>query len=921
MRPTKATNVTIRASTLIDFDPPSQQPKQPHYDIRLSNHRSISNSSSSSSSDRAYVNNTNHHNEEEEEEEGISQEEENELDVSMTWSNAPGIDDSQKSDHTEHAEVEELELSNKSGGNNDTTAATVYEDEDEHNSVFLSWPASPQHEQSPHSSQQQHGEKRGDDESIISDRSWFKWRRPSDSDMMNNLKSASNSPRSEYVPFSTANAVDAKHADDARNENNNDAIEEGSKSDGAVLVPENVQWWQFGRGRSSVESNSDGGSNNLNRDNIDVVDGSSSSSSPEKMLHRRGSLESNRSFTSSVDEEIKSTKKSNRRRSIESNNKSFTSSVDHEVNEWLFPRRGRRPSINSKQSRPTRSLWGGAEAAASSVVSSKPPQSQAEDCVENIVDKLKKSFVELSPIEHALLNDMASTKNTNRWRNKPRISRAGDEALGGSSPPKSLHVGGGELEEVSREELKPTLQQGDNAQQGEPEIYWDSDKMNEMKGGGVSLARARALDEVSSIASSEHSGKIPLKNNIAQRRATLSSFKASFFGWNHTIIEEDADDDKSFKPERIAPRVASGKLSSMKSSIRPKSMVISTQSKVLSKRRSSIDYDDYDDDDMYSKKIQLAEEDLKHERVVKEACEVMNSVNNSVVAMGMNAPFRPIEEICPPFQKLHKNLGYQMDALKAAIVHSTKSPISKKVGLKKSKKLRASNLKGSMFSISSAGSTLDSSNRSSRLNDTDAMSKFVKMALRQSQQAGGGSSITSNVTSHSFHTSWLPNYLWYQTIAADASSIMRPTSLCSGTGITGDEQYLNPEMLKVFVMFSTYFVGSKHLFQEVDDEDDDGAKMRRSYWMDTIEEIGSDENSSSSESVSDESDMVYELDELDADIDQFDAEKQIKILQSVISDLRKSQMNGHPTMLSIKATASSPGDLTSSIGSEPSEMS
>jgi len=230
-----------------------------------------------------------------------------------------------------------------------------------------------------------------------------------------------------------------------------------------------------------------------------------------------------------------------------------------------------------------------------------------------------------------------------------------------------------------------------------------------------------------------------------------------------------------------------------------------------------------------------------------------------------------------------------------------------------------------MFSMTTGGSSLDNSNRSSNmsiLNGTDAMSKFImsQMAFVQSQQTVDCTSITSNVTPRSIYTSWLPNYMWYQTIAADKSTVMRPTSLCSGTGITGDNQYLNPEMLKVFEMFSTYFVGSKHLFQDGDD-DNDGAKMRRSYWMEKIDEIDSDdemsESSSSSDSeVSDESDMVYELADVGADIDQFvDTEKQIEILQSFINDLRRSQMNDRP-MLSIKADASPQSNLSSSTSSD-----
>ena len=367
-------------------------------------------------------------------------------------------------------------------------------------------------------------------------------------------------------------------------------------------------------------------------------------------------------------------------------------------------------------------------------------------------------------------------------------------------------------------------------------------------------------------------------------------------------------------------RASSGKLTSMKSSMRPKSIAISTPPNLLTmaKRRPSYDSDDYDDNEMYSKKNSLAK-DLMHETIVKEANEVMDSVNNSVIAMGMNAPFRPIEEICPPFQKLHKNLGAQMDALNAAIVRTTKSPSDLRHGMKKSKskKLKASKMKSSQISTSSDNSFMDSSNQSSTmniLNDSEAMSKFIlsQLALLQSPQSVDGSSIGSNVTPRSFYTSWLPNFMWYQAIAADASSIIRPTSLCSGTGITGDEQYLEPEMLKVFQMFSTYFVGSKHLFQESDEDDDNG--MRRSYWMETIEEEidSDDENSESSTSsdseVSDESDMVYELGE--TDVSHFvDAEKQIAILQKVITDLRKSQVSDRP-ILSIEASAPGQGNMS-----------
>jgi hypothetical protein len=806
--------------------------------------------------------------------------------ISMEWSNGPAIPPSPNQHQKYHYEttppgeytgnkIVELELhqmetynknnkskisSNKSIGSNQSPV-TVYEDDnddddvvdeqDENKGVFLGWPT---HEASPPSQQQQHHQQqqgrnqtqqKQDDESVTlsEERSWWKWKRRSTEDgMIINLRAVSS------TSYSSNPSAAATTGGGGGGENCNSITDNrcGQSAD------ENQQWWQqFGNGRI-----------------------------------RRGST------AASV---------------------TTTSSVDDEFNEWLFPRRGRsnqQSNIMVNTSR-RRSLVtsGGALSSTSSSSSaaltsgdnrSRPPQSQDEhNGVESIVEKLTKNLlIDVSPIERALLNDMASTKNHDRWC-KSGFNLNDDAKYNGIA-------------------TTPT-----SAEQGD-DIYWDSDKLLKMKRevAGVSLSRARALDDdVSSIASSDHSGRLPLMKNIAHKRSSFTSRSSFTFGWNsnkNSTSEEGSTtvidgDNCSFKVEKIIPRSASGgRLSSMASSIRPKSTV-STQSnvplsKIVSRRRSSIDYDDYDE----SSWTPLAEEDYKHETVVKEACEIMASVNNSVVAMGMNAPFRRMEEICPPFQKLHKNLGHQMDALKAAIYRRPSQP-TRQQGSKKSKRLRASKLKDSFSSMSSSGSSSFISSNLNTLNDYGTISKFLiaQMAMMQSQQNGdsGSLSISSNVTQQSFYTSWLPNYLWYQPNAADSTSVMRPTSLCSGTGITGDEQYLNPEMLKVFQMFSTYFVGSKHLFQEVDEGNNENcAKMRRSYWMETIdEEIDSDGemsevSSCSVSNVSDESDVVYELDNSGADINHFiDAERQIEILQSVIEDLRKNQMNGTHQLMSIQA--------------------
>ncbi len=381
----------------IDFDPPPQQQQQwAYYDIRQ------------------FKNSLNRSYEKEGDQDSSSQEEEDELDVSITWSNAPGIDDSPKSCHsTEYADVdddmEELELNEKrrrsdDDKNNKTkrndTAATFYDDEDENDSVFLSWPelpeirvgtSSPQHEQQPSQQQQPLGEK------VPQNQQWWQFgrRRSFGSDINNNS-----------VGVRKGSVVES---------NNNIGSRRWSS----------IESYNNSEGKEDMMNRS-GESNNFNGSSSSNGDGGS----PEKFLHRQSSIESNRSVvtSSSVEVEIKSTTmKPNRRRSMD-NNKSFTSSVDDEVNEWLFPRRGR---LTSQRNNSTRGLWGGSETSSSSFVAAassnnNPPQGKGEDDVEVIVDKLKKSFVDLSPIERALLDDMASTKNTNRWRNRSSITSGTD---------------------------------------------------------------------------------------------------------------------------------------------------------------------------------------------------------------------------------------------------------------------------------------------------------------------------------------------------------------------------------------------------------------------------------------------------------------------------------------------------------------
>jgi hypothetical protein len=132
--------------------------------------------------------------------------------------------------------------------------------------------------------------------------------------------------------------------------------------------------------------------------------------------------------------------------------------------------------------------------------------------------------------------------------------------------------------------------------------------------------------------------------------------------------------------------------------------------------------------------------------------------------------------------------------------------------------------------------------------------------------------------------------------------MIRPTSLCSGTGITGGNQYLQPEMMKMFSVFGSYLNGSGHLFNT----DDDTAKnqRRRAFWVDTIDEnddefdseVDDDDHGSDSRSE----DLAYTDDDDDddndddgtigSDVDDSLCLTQDELIEKVIIDLRRSQM-------------------------------
>jgi hypothetical protein len=55
------------------------------------------------------------------------------------------------------------------------------------------------------------------------------------------------------------------------------------------------------------------------------------------------------------------------------------------------------------------------------------------------------------------------------------------------------------------------------------------------------------------------------------------------------------------------------------------------------------EYEEEEDDTLEDEVFAM--EDARHAKVVKEAMQLMDSVNKSVVGMGMEAPFRKMDEV------------------------------------------------------------------------------------------------------------------------------------------------------------------------------------------------------------------------------------------------------------------------------------
>lgn len=667
-------------------------------------------------------------------------------------------------------------------------------------------------------------------------------------------------------------------------------------------------WWQFRRNIAQVESTP-----KSSNESASLFSVKTSSSAEGVQVYRQcgnTSLKSNNAEVKENSSESPPDKTQSRRSSLllgaSQHSESFRkvappAEADDELHRFLFPRRGRqsvigyssrnlrsslvsqqstqqslRASISSHYSESTTTTLTTNNFNGETTLYNMQSESITQD-VDGIADKMK-----LTSLERILLADIAKP-NTNRWKSRASVDKGvsssgsdslsehpinnnttrGDQSQTKLSPKNArstetntlqpIYEGTskcnitGSTTSISEQDLannQVTAEKEDTPQdcpkddRAKPDsglrIDWDTNRLLQIM-DGVNLSKAEELDDVSSISSSVHSGHLAATNPSSRSR------QKSFRRWN---------------------------------SCRSISKQVSVTS-VYSR--------DYDEDDNLEADI-FASTDAKCERVVKEACELMNSVNRSVISMGLEPPFRQMDEIIPPFKKLQKNMRNQLIELGANLNVVEHRREERPRRLTKSKR-RATNcvVRNSFVSASSLTSEASNNTATPSLDNHKAVAEYIISRMTMSQALS--SSTTSESKLHS-HTAFLPNYMWYQCVAADVSSIIKPTSLCSGTGIAaGGDQYLQPDMLNVFGMFGSYFVGAGHLFQ--DEEHETG--RRAAFWMEPIHE-GDDVSEDSSEASNDSFDsadshedyQVFRLSDQQAD-------PQIEILEKVIEELRRIQ--------------------------------
>lgn len=491
---------------------------------------------------------------------------------------------------------------------------------------------------------------------------------------MNHLTSDLSSDDEKYEAFSLSAS---------RRSSVDNSADNADKKDEDNAVDERQPWWRFGAAKEPQA---------VADDNIcwgDDADSNSDSSEELQLQNKELSEAAGLSASPDVNErpsgwwQLQFRRKSTSERSSSTWNKSSHSlksddeqerddDGDAELNDILFPRRGKAISSQKSFLRSRRISHESAQSTLKgSIISHDSKQSSLRGSVtsmsnasqfnasSNLTDQqedvnqvLMRHSMNLNSIERALLADIV-TPNENRWK-KPIKNTLRLERMTSSIPeedrssesdnshnskkdktvetmmetqmsptselPKPLD--GESLSSADADSdglyctwsvpLEPQDRRNENIPDTLPTIRgWDTEAMLELK-NGVSLSRTHVIDEVSSIASSEHSGKI-----------------VSSKGTGRLSYRRKGDSNKLSLVST---------LSSWRGSTTSKSR--------LSLRAQTLLVDEYEEEeeDMLEEEM-FAVTDANHSRVVKEAMKLMDSVNKSVVSMGMDAPFRNMDEV------------------------------------------------------------------------------------------------------------------------------------------------------------------------------------------------------------------------------------------------------------------------------------
>ena len=306
-------------------------------------------------------------------------------------------------------------------------------------------------------------------------------------------------------------------------------------------------------------------------------------------------------------------------------------------------------------------------------------------------------------------------------------------------------------------------------------------------------------------------------------------------------------------------------------------------------------YHDEDDIDWQLEEEIFAEEDAINSIVLQEAHELMAQVNKSVSSMGVDPPFQPTEVILPNLNHLHASLKYHFVQSKAAgIAEESKFP---RGDLEKSSRIaKEDNGPGKK---QTPKAEIVQNDALPALDDREAIVQFFMKRMREASikdmQSKPHSRSDRGALDYQQFTAFLPNFMWYQPISEDASSIIRPTSLCSGTGIGSGLKYIDPEMMAIFSLFGSYFAGALSEEEEKTAASPNNAKKETFYprrsarWLNTIDEGDDSESDTESKDASEDAGTSADAKNEEDGAISF-SEEQMAVIQSAIEELLAKQM-------------------------------